>query len=460
VKYQLSEIAEALGASTELVGTVTGVTTDSRSVKPGDLFVAIIGEQFDGHEFVSQAFAQGAVAAVVQRDTGGSVIKVSDTLLGLGQIARFHRTHLKAQVIGVTGSSGKTSTKDLLAQVLENFGTTIAPPGSFNNEIGLPNTILSATSETEFLVLEMGMRGVGHIDYLCNIASPDIGVVLNVGSAHMELLGSRETIAEAKSELISSLKPTGVAILLADDPLVAAMQQKAPAHFLTFGESAKSDIRISDLHVDAHARPTFTVSHLHERHIVHLRLVGEHQALNAAAVIATCVGMGLEFSEVCSVIERVTNLSKWRMEVTELPNNITIVNDAYNANPESMRAGLKALKALSDGRRSWAVLGEMRELGADAASAHDEIGRLVVRLDVSRLLAVGPGAKLIQMAASHEGSWGDESEYVDSVDEAVSVLLAQLESGDVVFIKGSRAVGLERVAQALIAALTRENSTS
>lgn len=464
MKYSIAELGQATNAKIEYVDAATefatGVKTDSRKVEPGDLFVAIKGEVHDGHDFVEAAFENGAVAAMVSTPIEDLSLLVEDTVQGLGKIAKYHRHNLSAKVIGITGSSGKTSTKDLLAATLQQFGKTVAPPGSFNNEIGLPSTILDADKNTDYLVLEMGMRGIGHIDYLCEIATPDVAAVLNVGSAHLELLGSRAAIAKAKSEILGRLKPTGTAILFADDPLVADLAKDLKSKVISFGQSLQADVRISNLHLDKNAKPTFDVSYAGQTNSVALNTVGEHQAFNAAAVIAISIALGLDFSKVCKAICDAQPVSKWRMEVIELPNGITLVNDAYNANPESMKAGLKALKAMAGERRTWAVLGQMRELGAESDAAHDEIGRLCVRLDINRLVAVGSGAKLIQMGASLEGSWGDESAYVDSVEKAISLLQSELKSGDIVFLKASRAIGLESVASALVQWASGKNTHS
>lgn len=453
MRYSLAELGQAANARIEYIDAatefVTGIQTDSRKVKPGDLFVAIKGENFDGHDFIEQAFERGAVAAMVSSPIEELSLLVDDTLIGLGKVAKYHRHNLDAKVIAITGSSGKTSTKDLLAATLQQFGSTISPIGSFNNEIGLPNTILSAENNTKYLVLEMGMRGIGHIDYLCEIAAPDVAAVINVGTAHIELLGTREAIAAAKGEILQRLKTTGTQVLFADDNLVSQMSGKANPKKITFGQSESADVKISNLVMDQSARPAFEISYGGQTKHVQIGLVGEHQAFNAAAVVAICVSLGLDFEKVCDAVSSAKPQTKWRMEVSELANGVTLVNDAYNANPESMRAGLKALKAMAGDRRTWAVLGEMRELGENAPEAHDEIGRLCVRLDVNRLIAVGKGAKLIQMGASLEGSWGNESLYVDTIDEAVEILKNELQSGDIVYLKASRAIGLESVAQAL-----------
>lgn len=459
MRYSLADVARAAGGTTNAPGVVfTDVTSDSRQVRPGCLFIAIKGAHFDGHDFIGQAMSAGAAGVVATRQVDAPHVLVADAVEAYGAIAKMHRQTLAAKVIAITGSSGKTSTKDLLAHVLGNCGETIAPPGSFNNEIGLPSTVLSASLDTDYLVLEMGMRGIGHIQYLCDIAQPDVGVLLNVGSAHIELLGSREAIAQAKAEIIQSLTADGLAVLYADDAVVASMRHRTSARVLTFGESNSADVRISDVALDEQARAHFTLSYEGQSSTVSLQLVGEHHVLNAAAVATVCVGLGIELPRVCLLLSGATNTSKWRMEVTELPTNITVINDAYNANPESMRAGLKALKAMSQGRRTWAVLGEMRELGAESMAAHDEIGRLCVRLDINRLLAIGDAGKILQMGAAQEGSFGNEAQHVDTVEAAIAVLKNEIQPGDVIFVKASRGIALERVASAIIEHFSRENT--
>ncbi|MEN9693146.1 MAG: hypothetical protein RLZZ330_790, partial [Actinomycetota bacterium] len=303
MKYSLAELGQASNARIEYIDAatefVTGIQTDSRKVVEGDLFVAIKGEKFDGHDFIEEAFENGAVAAMVSTPIEELSLLVEDTLVGLGKLAKYHRHNLNAKVIGITGSSGKTSTKDLLAATLAQFGKTIAPSGSFNNEIGLPNTILSANDSTEFLVLEMGMRGLGHIDYLCEISAPDVAAVLNVGSAHMELLGSREAIATAKGEIFSRLTNSGTAVLLNDDPVVANLSIPNSVKRISFGQNESSDLRIADLNLDSSAHPSFKALYGEQTADLKLNSVGEHQAMNAAAVIAICVGLGLDFQEVC-----------------------------------------------------------------------------------------------------------------------------------------------------------------
>lgn len=429
---------------------------DSRSPIRNGVFVALVGERVDGHDFLASVHASGAALAIVDTDSGRvvpeglSVLRVPNPLNALAQIAHWVRVNiLTAQVIGITGSSGKTSTKDLIAGILGQRGETVAPPGSFNTEVGLPLTILSADANSQFLVLEMGMRGMGHISTLAEIAEPDIGVVVNVGSAHIELLGSVENIARAKSELVRALPATGIAILNQDDPFVGKMGDSLNCEIRTFGEAQGSDFRASDLDIDSDGTTRFMVTHDGSSRRVHVKLVGPHYVSNALAALSACVAVGVPFDAACDLLSTVHVISKWRMEVTTSGNGVTVINDSYNANPESMRAALKTLAQFGvegPGRRTWAVLGEMRELGEFSLDAHDSIGRLAVRLDISRLVCIGEVARVMQVAAVDEGSWGEESVWVPDVAEALTLLARELRAGDIVLVKASRSIGLERVA--------------
>ena len=434
---------------------ISGFVTDSRAELAGKAFIALRGEVFDGHEFALSAVASGAPVAIVEQDIDGPAIVVSSTLKAYADIAASHLTRLRSVnpalvVVAVTGSSGKTSTKDLLAHVLAPLGEVVAPLGSFNNEVGLPATVLSAQESTRVLVLEMGMRGLGHIAYLCRIAAPDIPVVLNVGSAHMGEVGSREGIAAAKSEIIEHAAPSAVSVLNMDDPLVRAMAAQAHGPIRYFGETEGADLLIEDVRLDDKSRASFSITYAGASAHVDLQLHGEHHVHNAAAAALAAVTAGVDLQTVAVQLSTATPRSKWRMEVLETSDGVTVINDAYNANPESMRAALKSLVGMSRGRKTWAVLGEMRELGAASVEEHDAIGRLAVRLDVSKLISVGSGARPIHMGAAHEGSWGDESVYVETVDEAIAMVRDEVQPGDVILVKASRSIGLERVAASLL----------
>ncbi|MFD3928942.1 UDP-N-acetylmuramoyl-tripeptide--D-alanyl-D-alanine ligase [Streptomyces sp. NPDC058614] len=456
IALSLAEIATVVGGQTydipDPAVQVTGpVVIDSRQVKDGSLFAAFVGERVDGHDFASAVVEAGAVAVLASRPVGVPAIVVADVQTALGALARHVVERLGATLVALTGSAGKTSTKDLIAQVLRSKAPTVFTPGSFNNEIGLPLTALSATEETRFLVLEMGARGIGHIRYLTELTPPRIGLVLNVGTAHIGEFGGREQIAQAKGELVEGLPEDGAAILNADDPLVRAMSSRTKARVILFGESDEADVRAENVRLTESGQPSFSLRTPSGCSDVTMRLYGEHHVSNALAAAAVAHELGMSADEIAGALSEAGTLSRWRMEVTERPDGVTVVNDAYNANPESMRAALRALAAMGRGRRTWAVLGQMAELGDEALAEHDAVGRLAVRLNVSKLVAVGGReASWLQLGAYNEGSWGEESVHVSDAQAAVDLLRSELRPGDVVLVKASRSVGLERVALALL----------
>ncbi|MGW3648014.1 UDP-N-acetylmuramoyl-tripeptide--D-alanyl-D-alanine ligase [Streptomyces sp. NPDC000878] len=464
IALSLAEIAEVVGGQTYDIPDpsvqVTGqVVRDSREVEPGSLFVAFAGEHVDGHDFAAQVVEAGAVAVLASRQVGVPAIVVDDVQRALGALARHVVRKLGATLVALTGSAGKTSTKDLIAQVLQHKAPTVYTPGSLNNEIGLPLTALSATEETRFLVLEMGARGIGHIRYLTDLTPPKVGLVINVGTAHIGEFGGREQIAQAKGELVEALPSAadgGTAILNADDPLVRAMAARTKAKVIFFGESGEADVRAENVRLTDRGQPRFRLHTPSGASDVTMRLYGEHHVSNALAAAAVAHELGMSADEIATALSEAGSLSRWRMEVTERPDGVTIVNDAYNANPESMRAALRALAAMgtasrAKGGRTWAVLGKMAELGDEALAEHDAVGRLAVRLNVGKLVAVGGReASWLQLGAYNEGSWGEESVHVSDAQAAVDLLRSELRPGDVVLVKASRSVGLERVAQALL----------
>ncbi|WP_329179773.1 UDP-N-acetylmuramoyl-tripeptide--D-alanyl-D-alanine ligase [Streptomyces sp. NBC_01477] len=463
IPLSLAEVARAVGGSTHDIPDdsllVTGpVVRDSREVVPGALFVAFAGERADGHDFAAATVAAGAVAVLAARPVGVPAIVVEDVQAALGALARHVIERLGATVVALTGSAGKTSTKDLLAQLLERLAPTVYTPGSLNNEIGLPLTALQADAKTRHLVLEMGARGIGHIAYLAGLTPPRIGLVLNVGTAHIGEFGGREQIAQAKGELVEALPDGaagGIAVLNADDPLVLAMADRTKARVVLFGESEQAAVRATDVRLNDRGQAVFSLRTPTGCAEVTLRLYGEHHVSNALAAAAVASELGMPAGEIAIALSAAGPLSHWRMEVTERPDGVTVVNDAYNANPESMRAALRALAAMgrsaqAAGGRTWAVLGKMAELGGEALAEHDAVGRLAVRLNVSKLVAVGgTEAAWLQMGAYNEGSWGEESVHVSDVEAAIDLLRAEVRPGDVVLVKASRSVGLEAVAQAL-----------
>ncbi|WP_432486947.1 UDP-N-acetylmuramoyl-tripeptide--D-alanyl-D-alanine ligase [Kineococcus sp. SYSU DK018] len=459
-----AEVAELAGGRlvTGAASTVVGgpVVVDSRRAAPGALFVALPGARVDGAEHAAAAVAAGAVLVLAQRAVdvpdGTAVVRVDDGVAALGRLAAGALQRLRAagggpRVVGVTGSAGKTTTKDLLAAVLAPLGPVVAPQGSFNNEIGVPLTVLRADAGTAALVVEMGARGVGHIAALCELARPATGVVLNVGAAHAGEFGSLEATAAAKGELVEALPADGLAVLNADDARVAGMAPRTRARVLTFGLGAGADVRADDVRTDELARPVFTLRAGEQAAQVHLRLHGEHQVSNALAAAAAGLGLGVPLHDVAAALSGAEAASGGRMQVVQRPDGVTVVHDAYNANPDSVRAALKALVGMSGGRRTWAVLGEMLELGAASRDEHDAIGRFAVRLDVSKLLVVGSGARPVYTGAVMEGSWGEEAAFAADVAEAREVLDEQLRPGDVVLVKASNGAGLGALAESLIA---------
>ncbi len=473
-----AEVAAATGGVLSGVspGTVVSgpVVSDSRDVLPGALFVALPGEHVDGHEFAPRAVEAGAVLVLAGHDVpapgGGTLpaVLVDDVTVALGALARDVLARLREaaaepggtplQVVAVTGSVGKTTTKDLLAQLFAADGPTVAPVRSFNNEIGLPLTVLRADEATSHLVLEMGASGMGHIEYLTQIAPPDVSVVLVVGAAHLGEFGGVEATARAKSELVKGLRAEGVAVLNADDHRVMAMAELAPGDVVTFGTSPSAQVRAVGVRLDERGRAAFTLVDARApgapRQLpVHLRLVGEHHVHNALAAAAAGLVGGLELADIAAGLSAADALSPHRMHVVDRPDGVTVVDDSYNANPDSMRAALKALAQLAGReRRSVAVLGEMLELGSEARAAHDAIGRLVVRLNIGLTVVVGDGARAIRDGANHEGSWGDEVVLADDIAAAEEFLAQELRSGDVVLVKSSYGAGLWQLGDRLVGA--------
>ncbi|MGY1772829.1 UDP-N-acetylmuramoyl-tripeptide--D-alanyl-D-alanine ligase [Blastococcus sp. SYSU D00813] len=458
IALTLAEVAEAVGGSLPAGADgirVTGaVTIDSRSVGAGDLFVALPGERVDGHDFLGAAAAAGAVAALTTRDDEAlPCVVVEDPVAALGRLAAAVHARLVARglvTLGITGSSGKTSTKDLLGQVLATAGATVSPPGSFNNDIGLPLTVLSADAATRFLVLEMGARGVGHIARLCAVARPRIGVVLNVGSAHLGEFGSPEGTARAKGELVEALPDDGTAVLNADDARVIGMAPRTRARVLTTGRGADADVRATGVALDGEGRASFTLAAAGEEHPVALQVVGEHQVANALSAAGAALAAGMSPAAVAAALSAAQVRSRWRMEVTRRPDGVTVVNDAYNANPESMRAALAALTGMAATRRV-AVLGGMAELGPGAEGEHERLGRDAVAAGVDLVVAVGPDAVGIATGARAAGARnGEGSVHVPDRAAARELLSEVLVPGDVVLVKASRAHGLELLAADLL----------
>jgi len=455
-----AEVADLTGGRLAAPPTtrVDGPTViDSRTVSAGALFVALAGDTSDGHDHAAGAVADGAALVLASRELDGvpSVVVV-DVPRALGLLAAEHLRRLRAdgalQVVAVTGSVGKTTTKDLLGHVLSASGPTVMPRASFNNEIGLPLTVLQADAQTRYLVLEMGASAPGDLTYLTGIAPPDVSIVLAVGSAHLGGFGGIEGVARAKSEIVSGLAPGGVAVLNADDLRVVAMRDLTPGRVVTFGTVRDADLRATDVTIDRLGRVSCTVAAGERTEHLSLRLVGEHHLTNALATLAAAVELGVDLTEAAALVGSSDPASPHRMAVTDRADGVTIIDDSYNANPDSMRAALKALAVVAGrDRRSVAVLGEMLELGPDSRDQHDEIGRLVVRLNIKLLVVVGAGASGLADGATQEGSWGKEVIEVEDVAAAERFLADELRSGDVVLVKSSNGSGLWRLGDSLTA---------
>jgi UDP-N-acetylmuramoyl-tripeptide--D-alanyl-D-alanine ligase len=457
-------VAELAGAvSGQLQGDpsviVTGsVETDSRLCAPGSLFVAKPGESTDGHFFIEQAREAGAVAVIVERfvdDVQIPQIKVEDSVLALGQLAKFVlgviRSETDLKVIGITGSNGKTTTKNMLRQVLEKVGPTVAPSESFNNEVGAPYSILQTDKQTKFLIVEMGAGGIGSIEYLAEIAKPDIGVVLKVGLAHVGEFGGIEITAKIKGELVAALSSEGIAVLNADDGYVAEMAGLTQAKKIWFGTSTEApyhadnqSVSIAGTSFDMHWPDGSSQKVL-------LQILGEHHVMNAMATLAVSDLLGVPKDIAVSALESMPLAERWRMQILNRGDGVTIINDAYNASPDSMKAALQTLAQLGrSGGRTIAILGEMAELGDLSREQHDAIGRIVVRLNIDQLIVVGQGAKLIHMGAEQEGSWAGESKFFESIDEALAHVRGMLRAGDLVLVKSSKSANLRHLGDNLM----------
>jgi UDP-N-acetylmuramoyl-tripeptide--D-alanyl-D-alanine ligase len=436
---EIAAITNGRLVNADPAAVVTGsVEYDSRNVVPGGLFVAFEGEKVDGHEFAAAAVAAGAAGVLGTRETGQPGVVVEDPLLALARLARVVVGRLpELTVVGLTGSSGKTTTKDYIGQLLARLGPTVAPAGSLNNELGHPYTVLKATADTRFLVLEMGARGIGHIRRLVEVAPPRIGVVLNVGAAHIGEFGSVEGTAQAKGELVEALPPAGVAILNADDALVAAMADRTEARVVLVGESPDAAVRAVDVTLDDRGRASYTLVTAGGSARVRLAVTGRHQVGNTLAAAAVALELGMPVRDVAAALGTVGGVSGRRMDVFDRPDGATVIDDSYNANPSSTAAALRALVALGRGRRTIAVLGYMAELGEFETAGHEEVGRLAAELGVDRLIAVAQNAAPILDGARRVESWPGQA--ILAADQAAAIgALEDLRAGDVVLVKGSR----------------------
>ncbi|GAA2196647.1 UDP-N-acetylmuramoyl-tripeptide--D-alanyl-D-alanine ligase [Sinomonas flava] len=479
IDFTAAQIAEITGG--RLVGDPStvplSVVTDSREATPGALYVAKPGETADGHAFIGAAFAAGAVLALCEREVSDSsgasfpCVVVPDAVLAMGALAREAVRRIRAAraargeqltVVGITGSAGKTTTKDLVAGIFRSTSegsatpsSTVSPQGSYNGEVGVPLTVFRADERTRYLVIEMGATGIGHIEYLAQMVKPDIGVVLFVGTAHAGEFGGVENIALAKGELVEALAPEGTAVINIDDARVRAMVSRTAARLVLFTQhpenaaewSARGTVVAAHgVTVDAGGSPVFDLAvGAEERVHVASRLIGAHHTSNLLAAASAAHAAGVPVATIAASLSAQGPGSRWRMERTERADGVTVINDAYNANPESMRAALQTLADLGRGRRTWAVLGAMLELGEETIPAHTAVGTLVVRLNIDRLVVVGREARPLYVSAVNEGSWGDECTFVEDADAAFELLERELEPGDLVLFKSSNGVGLRHL---------------
>jgi UDP-N-acetylmuramoyl-tripeptide--D-alanyl-D-alanine ligase len=453
----LRELADVVGGTVhdgaDDVVVKAPAFVDSRKAQAGGLFVALPGERVDGHDYVAAAMAGGAAAVLAQRPVGAPAVVVADGVDALGKLS----AHLVARgvpemtVLGITGSAGKTTTKDLIAHLLSTRGATVATPGNFNNEIGLPLTVSLADEDTRFLVLEMGARAIGHIKYLTEIAPPSIGVVTNIGTAHLGEFGGYEATTQGKGELVESLPSTGLAVLNADDERVRSMHTRTKATVVLFGLSPDADIRATDVLVDEGGHAHFTLHTPEDSAPVSLQLIGEHQVANALAAAAVARHVGLSTEEIAAGLGTATAASRGRLEITDRPDGVVIVNDAYNANPHSTRAALRALMAMAKGRRTIVVLGAMLGLGDEAEPEHRAMGALTAELGVDIVITVGglKGAEEAGWVADGADAAGVTVIRTADNVEARAVLDTLLAPGDTVLFKASQPAGLQPLAEQL-----------
>lgn len=455
ISLKLSEIVEIVdgrllvgqsGAlpDTEIAGDAQ---TDSREIIEGQMFFAKRGEDTDGHLFANAAVDRGAALIIGEEETDDRVpqILVEDTVEALGKLAQavvsIVRKRGELSVVGITGSNGKTTTKNLLAAMTERLGATVSPIKSFNNEVGAPLTMLRITEQTRYLVAEMGASGEGHISKLVDMAKPDVGVVLLVGLAHAGEFGGIEATFRAKSEMVTSLTSEDIAVLNRDDPRVARMAKLTPARIVWFGMDQRSDVWAENIQSSA-TGSQFVLHVGSESAPVFFSVLGEHHVMNALAAAAVAHQLGLSVHTIVEVLEQVTIAERWRMELlTSSP--VTVINDAYNASPDSMAAALRTLAQITPKTgRSFAVIGEMSELGELSGEEHDRIALMAVRLNVSRIVVVGAGARRLHISSINEGSWDGESVFFEEQDAALEYLIQELREGDTVLVKSSNAAGL------------------
>ncbi|MEV8173821.1 UDP-N-acetylmuramoyl-tripeptide--D-alanyl-D-alanine ligase [Microbacterium sp. NPDC079176] len=464
IALSLAEIAAVLGGDLRLAGSATAdtvidgvVDTDSRTMAPGSVFVAKPGAETDGHRFVGAALAAGAALAIVEHQVDEEItqIVVPDVIVALADLAREVVARVRAagdlKIVGITGSNGKTTTKNFLARILSDEGETVAPINSYNNEVGAPVTMLRITYGTRFLVSEFGADGPGSIARLAGLVEPDVAVVLMVGMAHAGGFGGIEATAKAKSELVAAARPTGTAVLNVDDSRVAAMGALATSRGMRvvgFGQSDAADVQAHGLEVTA-SGTSCIIEAAGERLPLRLQVLGAHHVGNALAAIAAAGVLGVSTADAIDRLETVEIAERWRMQPMG-SDRVRIINDAYNASPDSMAAALRTLAQITGpGERTVAVLGAMSELGETAGEEHDRIGLLAVRLNIQRIVVVGPEARRLFISAIGEGSWDSEAVFFADQDAAFEYLRSELRDGDRVLVKSSNSVGLRHLGDRL-----------
>jgi UDP-N-acetylmuramoyl-tripeptide--D-alanyl-D-alanine ligase len=440
----------------------SGVAIDSRCVESGNVFVALPGEHTDGHDYLSAALAAGARVLIVTREGHElgtalesaarrrvSVVRVADSCAAIQQLAAYHRGRLLCPIIGITGSTGKTTTKDLVAAVLSAKMRVASTVGNRNNELGVPLTLLGADTDVDAVVVEMGMRGSGQIAALCDIARPTMGLVTNVGTNHIELLGTTDAVADAKGELVEAIPADGAVFLNGDDDYTARLARRAEAPVISYGLSDTCVVRAVDVEVDSEGAASFTLVAPQGEARVALGVLGRHNVYNALAAAAVGLRLALSVADVVKGLESARTTSM-RMESISTAAGVTIINDAYNASPSSMKAAVDALAQMSPTGKRVAVLGDMAELGSLTELAHFQIGEQVARSGIDYLVTVGDRAQRIAEGAIAEGMDGGSVAITRSNDEALGVLDGRLCSGDIVLVKASRVMGLEAVVEGIV----------
>jgi len=452
IRLKASKIAEVVNGQLNVAGDTEvwlAPVFDSRKVEPGTFFLALIGEKEDGHSYVDSAIAKGAAFALVSKPVAAANIQVTDVYKALADLATYVRAQLpKLKVVGITGSQGKTTTKDLLFQILSANGPTIAPENSFNNELGAPLNLLRCDERTKYCIAELGARHMGDIGNLAKVVKPDIGVVLRVGSAHIAEFGSVENIAKTKKELIDAVNETenekGIAILGLYDEYTPKMAAGFRGRVITFGEQADAIVRATDVEIREGA-PHFDLVTPEGRVSVGMRLIGAHQIANALAAAAAAFALGISNEDIATALSTAENRSKWRMELHEL-SGLLLINDAYNANPESMEAALFSLRLFAQerGGAAWAFLGKMHELGESSNGAHLKIGTLARDLAIDHLVAI------------NAPEYGEPSLHFKDWQDAFATLSDEFSEGDVILVKASRAEKLEELADAITQKINRD----